>query len=552
MLNRSRHTYSIEGRPLHPHVKLTGELFPRLLSTRIVEDDGAEYFGPFLGRTAARLLIDFLNTTFRLRTCTIPIDGSFPVPCVQYYARRCLAPCVVSLCDADDYLDMTELGRLFLRNERKEFESAVLAQIDAAAERLEFERAASYRDILTRVRAFWKDPRRKVWIDDAVDTYAVERDADVLRVYIITTRGARTLGSRVFVFQIFEETDIREVLADVIAQFYRAGMPKEIRIPFDIPNRLDLSKELRRRFGRPAKFVIEGQVPERVTALKALARTKLEVDLEDLKPYLSADRIGRQLAKLFGLAKAPLTIESFDAAHIAGRFASAGMAVWQDGKLRSEDYRADLSRQTSEIATLREFVNDRYSTASLQPPGLILVDGGKAHVNAVVKELTRLSIKTVPVIGAVKPRGKHGEVSHFIAADGRQVEFNPESAAMRLLKLLRDEAHDLANTAHGQSRDMSHYYQLAAILPSLNERERQTLFGRFGSIKRIIDSDLTRIADAIGHERAAAVAENLERYRRALSTEVLPPIVPIRYDDPNGKADDLRPIRATNWSRENS
>jgi excinuclease ABC subunit C len=552
MLNRSRHTYSIEGQPIHPHIKLTNELFPRLLSTRLVEDDGAEYFGAFLGRTAARILIDFLNTTFRLRTCTIPIDGSFPVPCTQFYAKRCLAPCVASLRDLDDYLGMAELARLFLRNDRKEFELAALAQMDAASERLEFERAAFYRDIFKKVQAFWRDPRRQVWIDDAVDTYVVERDADILRIYIITTRRARTLGSRVFVFQVFDETDIREVLADVIAQFYLVSMPREIRVPFDFERRGELLRDLKRRFGRPEKIVVEGQVPERVTALKALAKTKLDVELEDLKPYISPERIGKQLAKIFGLKTPPSRIEAFDAAHISGRFASAAMAVWRDGKLRSQDYRAALSEHSGEIDMLTEFIKEHASDLGTQSPSLILVDGGKAHVNAATKTLASMAIDDIPVVGAVKPKGKHGEVSHFIAPDGSRVAFNPEVAAMRLLKLLRDEAHDLANAAHGQSRDMSHYYQLAAILPSLNERERQTLFERFGSIRKIVESDMENVGETIGQNRIEVVAADLENYRLGLNGELLPPIVPIRYDDPNGEAGDLRPIRAVNWMRENA
>lgn len=552
MFSASKNTYSIEGQPVHPHVKITDEMFPRLLSTRVLEDDGAEYFGAFLGRTAARILIDFLNTTFRLRTCTIPIDGSFPVPCTQYYAKRCLAPCVESLCDLDEYLDMVELSRSFLRNDRKEFELAVLAQMDAASERLEFEQAAYYRDILKKVKAFWRDPRRQVWIDDAVDTFVVERDIDVVRVYVITTRRARTLGSRVFVFHLFDETDIREVMGDVISQFYRVNMPREIRVPFDFPGRHDLTREMKRRFGRPAKIVVEGQMPERVTALKTLARTKLDVQLESLKPYVSPERIGRQLAKLFGLATEPSRIEAFDAAHISGLFASAGMTVWQDGKLRSEDYRAALSEQTSEIATLREFIEARFSVDETRVPGLVVVDGGKAHVNAAKKALAALPIAAIPVVGAVKPKGRHAEVSHFIAPNGERAEFNPDVAAMQVLKLLRDEAHDLANAAHGQSRDMSHYYELAAILPSLNEKERQQLLERFGSIRKVVEAELDNIVKAIGPDRMEAVSADLDKYRVGPIAELRPPIVPLRYDDPNGEAGDLRPIRALNWMREMS
>lgn len=549
MSDRTKYKYSIAGQPLYPHIKLTRETFPRLLSTRIIDDDGAEYFGAFLTRSAARILIDFLNTTFRLRSCTIPVDGRFPIPCTQYYERRCVAPCVESLCSPVEYQDFVELARLFLRNDRKEFEISVLALIDASAGRTDFERAASFRDVLTKVREFWSNKRLQVWLDDAVDTYVAEADGDDLRIFVVTTRRARTLGSRVFTFHFLEDGDYSDLLADIILQFYRAHLPREIRVPFDFKRRREVSQELSRRFGRSVRIIVEGMVPERAAALKALARTKLDIGLENLKPVVTAKDLKRKLMKMFGLNRPPSRIEAYDAAHISGSFATAGMSVWQEGRLVSEEYRKELSEQTTEIAALRGFVSKRFSIPAEPLPELILVDGGKAHVNAVLIELSAKLANAIPVIGAVKPRGKHGDISHFLTADGHRVEFDPASPAMRVLKLLRDEAHELANAAHGQSRDMSHFYELAAILPSLNEKERQRLLTRFGSIRKILNSDSKKITEAVGAERAATVVQDLEIYRSEPGKKPLPLIVPIRYDDPNGMAGDLRPIKTSNRPR---
>ena len=546
MHSGGRYSFSIADLPLYPHVKLTSEVFPRLLSTRKIEDDGSEYFGPFLTRSAARILIDFLNATFRLRTCTIPIDGTFPVPCTQFYARRCVAPCVKSLCGREEYLDNVHLARLFLRNERKEFELSSLALIDAAAERLEFERAGFFRDILLKAKSFWANPRQNVWLDEAVDTYVVDRAADIITIFIITTRRMRTLGSWTCEFQIFDETDVRELLAGVIAQFYPVGVPREVRVPFDFPGRHELSRRLSNNAGRPVKMIVEGQVPERVTALKALARTKLNLDLENLKPVVTPEKLQRQLVRKFGLMVPPSRIEAFDAAHISGTFTTAGMSVWQNGRLHSEEYRAALSEDAGEIATLKNFIFQRFSGVEGRRPELVLIDGGKAHVNAAVGVLRSLSIDDIFVIGAVKPPRRHGEVSHFLTADGTRVDFDPDNAAMRVLRLLRDEAHELANSAHQQSRDMSHFYELAAIFPSLNERERQLLMARLGSIKQIVNSEPARIADILGPQRSKLFQRDLEVHRRGESKKQVPLIVPIRYDDPNGEAGDLRPIKTTN------
>src|SRR5512140_1740847 len=109
----------------YPHMKLTSERFPRVLATRAIEDDGAEYFGAFLTRTAVRILIDYLNRRFRLRTCDIDIDGSFAMPCTQYYRHRCVAPCVARLCSPQRYAERVDLVRSFLANDRANFRSTI-------------------------------------------------------------------------------------------------------------------------------------------------------------------------------------------------------------------------------------------------------------------------------------------------------------------------------------------------------------------------------------------------------------------------------------------
>jgi excinuclease UvrABC nuclease subunit len=132
------------------------EKFPRILATRRIEDDGAEYFGAFLTKTAVRILMGFLNRKFRLRTCDIPIDGSFSVPCTQYYHRRCIAPCVESLCDRENYLEIVQLVRLFLSNRRRELVEDLTSRMDAAAGQLDFETAAYWRDLIKSIEKFWK------------------------------------------------------------------------------------------------------------------------------------------------------------------------------------------------------------------------------------------------------------------------------------------------------------------------------------------------------------------------------------------------------------
>lgn len=535
--------FSIEGQPLYPHMKLTAEAFPRLLSTRKIVDDAAEYFGPFLNRSAARILVDFLNQTFRLRTCYIDIDGNFAVPCTQYYEKRCVAPCVQSLCNPEEYKESVGLARLFLRNHRDWFESEMRQLIEAAASDLDFEKAAFFRDMLQKVSDFWRDKRRQVWISDAVDTLVLKEDGPNVTVYLVTTRGRRMLGSRVFVFPAFPGVEAEQALADVIEQFYRIHVPREIRVSRNFFGRRELSRDLSQSFGRAVKIVVVRENTAPITALKALIRTKHGDDLDNLKPLKSLPEIQQALKKMFGLARSPSRIEAFDAAHISGTSPSAAMSVWENGKFLNADYKSGLSDQKSELDTLREFVAKRFADGST-PPDLVVIDGGTAHLKTALDAVSTIPNRKFAMIGAVKPRGKHSEISHFITEDGTRIEFDVDSEAMRILQVLRDDAHELANATHRQSRDMGYYYELAGILPSLNENERQMMLVSFGSIKRILEIDEKEIREAVGDAKSLRVLRDLDNHKRGKSVKIPPLIVPIRYDDPSGAADDLRPINA--------
>ncbi len=280
--------FSIAGQPIHPHIKLTRESFPRALATRILKDDGDEYFGAFLNRTSVRILIDFLNRTFRLRSCAITIDGTFPVPCTQYYAKRCVAPCVESLCDRGSYLEIVELVRLFLRNDREQFLAAINEKIERGAAELDFETAAFFRDVLRSVESYWSTPRWQVWLGDSVDTVELQEENGLISVIVISQRGRRTLGEAVFTFAARPDVSATRAIPDVITQFYRYHLPREIRVSHDFEGRGRLAKELGSKFGRKVNIIVATSSVRRVTAERALDRTMERIALQALSKNTDA------------------------------------------------------------------------------------------------------------------------------------------------------------------------------------------------------------------------------------------------------------------------
>ena len=201
-----KNSFDISGQRLYPFLKITRERFPRLLVTRKVEADGAEYFGAFLPETGVRFFINFLDKLFKTRSCTIEIDGDFIVPCPQFYARRCVAPCVRNLCSEKQYAETVEFLRLFLRRENAELKKKLLEKIEYFAEILDFETATEWRDKLNAIEDFWQKNEWILWLDDSTDSWRIERKNGEVFVYLVTMRGRKNLGRTVFVFGASEKS----------------------------------------------------------------------------------------------------------------------------------------------------------------------------------------------------------------------------------------------------------------------------------------------------------------------------------------------------------
>jgi excinuclease ABC subunit C len=533
---------SLAEQRLYPHLKITREKFPRLLVTRKIENDAADYFGAFLPETGVRFLLDFLNRTFRLRNCTIPIDGNFPVPCTQFYEKRCVAPCVRNICNEIDYAEFVLLVRLFLQDKKEDFEEFLHQKITSSAENLDFETAAYWRDMLLSVQSIWKEKNLQLRVDDTIDSFEITEKNDEIFIYLVTQRGRRILGKRVFVFEKKDNFALKIYMSQFLWQFYRFHAPKEIRVPLDFPNRKFLIEILSRRENRKIKISIIKFADKKITTERAFGRTKFEFDFRQIKLPLNHKDLQNALIKELGLKYQPRRIECFDVAHIAATNFVAAKAVWANGEFLTNEYRFWCFEEISELKMLEKGIEKSFEAQDKQPD-LVLIDGGKPQLNAALKALKKFGRRKFSLIAAVKPSNRHSEVSHFIHENGEIFNMNPDSDAMQLLVRLRDEAHELANRIHRTLRDTSHFYELANILPDLTEKERRDLLLKFGSIKNLKQAVQNDFVEVFGSEKGEKVFVILNNYKpeKNLSLESL--IVPIRYDDPNGEAKDLRPLR---------
>lgn len=540
MKNDLEKKFSLIDQRLYPHFKLTRERFPRLLATRRIADDGAEYFGAFLPETGVRFLIDFLNKTFRLRACEIEIDGSFDVPCTQFYRQRCVAPCVANLCDEKEYRGQVALVRLFLERRTGELRAKYAQKIEALSENFEFERAARARDEWLEIEKILTAKEWNFFLDDATDTFEIAETHNEFFVHLVTMRGRKTLGKRTFVF---EKAGARaEILPAILPEFYRYHAPKEIRVGEDFPGRSKLAEELSRRFGRKIRISLVRAAEPKILTNRALERTKYEHEFRQIRREMSVGEIEAELQTLFDLRRKPARIEAFDVAHISASDFTAARSVWESGKFLGKEYDFWLSDEQSELDALRKFIEIRFSRRVGNFPDLILIDGGRAHLQAALRALSNLPERDCAVISAVKPRGQHGEIAHFLTESGAQVEFDGLNQAHRLLQILRDEAHDLSNEIHRQRREMSHFYELAAVLPSLGEADRRTVLKLAGSLKNVLGLTQKDLSALFSPEKSNSILLDLQRFKSGDAGKIEPLIVPLRFADENGDAADLRPL----------
>lgn len=525
----------------YPYLKITDEKFPRLLVTRKIENDKAEYFGAFLPETGVRFFIDFLNKLFKLRTCTIEIDGKFNVPCPQFYAKRCLAPCVENLCGEKDYLESVEFLRLFLARRKDILNEKLLEKIEKHSAHFDFETAAEWRDKLTAIENFWNKNEWILWLDDATDNWEIERRENKIYVFLVTMRGRKNMGKRVFIFK--DEFSDAEIYTEILPEFYLFHAPSEIRISNDFPNRKILADKLSKRENRKVKVTVTNEKNQKKTIDRAVERNKHEFDLRNIKPPILTKDLQMEIKRIFKLKTLPKRIEAFDAAHISGANAVGANAVWENGKFISGEYKFWFSDGASEIETLQNSISARFSDRK-NLPDLLLIDGGNSQLNAALNALENFKVRKFFIISAVKPPRKHGEISHFLTETGEKILFESDSEAFRFLQRLRDEAHNAANSVHRTSRDFSHFYELAAILPNAEEKTRREVLRKFGSINGIKNISFEDLKANLDLEIAEIIWNDLQNFKQNGEYTITPPIVPIRHDDPNGDAQNLQPLQS--------
>ncbi|MEH7299044.1 excinuclease ABC subunit UvrC [Neobacillus drentensis] len=475
----------------YPFIKLTAERHPKLIITRKVKKDKGKYFGPYPNVGAANETKKLLDRIYPLRKCATLPDRV----CLYYHLGQCLAPCVNEVPEAQ-YKQMTDEITRFLNGGYKEIKKELTEKMTAAAEELDFERAKEFRDKIVHIETIME--KQKITMTDFTDRdvfgYAVDKGWMCVQVFFV--RQGKLIERDVSMFPIYNEPE--EEILTFLGQFYQKAnhfKPKEILIQDEID--LNMTAQLLEvKVLQPKKGQKKDLVNLAIKNAKIALNEKFSLIEKDEERTIKAVE---NLGKLLGIYT-PHRIESFDNSNIQGTDPVSAMVVFTDGKANKREYRKYKIKSVKgpdDYESMREVTRRRYSRAlkeNLPLPDLIIIDGGKGHVETVRDVLENELGLDIPLSGLVKDE-KHRTSQLLYGNPLEIVPLERNSQEFYLLQRIQDEVHRFAITFHRQIRGKSAFQSLLDDIPGIGEKRKKLLLKQFGSVKKMKEASLEEFTD---------------------------------------------------------
>jgi excinuclease ABC subunit C len=526
----------------YPYIKFTAaEKYPRVYFTRRIKKDGSLYFGPYFPAGLARRILHFVHKRFLVPSCTVDLTRSHPRPCLQYYIKRCLGPCVTGLTSDERYGEAARDVRLFLEGRRHDLMKSLESRMMAAAEREQFEQAAAYRDLLRTLEDIEERQRIAAAQGDDTDVLAYYAEPPLVAANLFHLRGGRVVDRREFYWEDLEEFDPQEFVPSLLKQLYMEAeyLPKAIHVPIDFEDRELLEETLAERAGHRVEIFTPQRGNKRsfLDLVESNAKHSFEQRFRVLKP--SSKAIGEALQNALNLAEEPRRIESFDISHIQGTDTVASMVVWENGRMKKSDYRKFIIRgdegrgegahvensnnpfpivaspsasfpisKNDDFASMREAVTRRYRRLQEEKkplPSLILIDGGIGQLHAAAQALDSLQIINQPLASIAKKE----EILYVFGQEDEPIVLEHHSPVLHLIQQIRDETHRFAVTFHRQRRAARQTKSALDGIPGIGPRTAQKLLREFGSVSNVRRAGLDKLSQVIPRKTAEKLFEQL-------------------------------------------
>lgn len=461
------------------------------------------FFGPFPSAHAAKQTLLMMQKMFMVRQCTNAFFAQRQRPCLEYQIKRCKAPCV-GLVSPEEYADDVNNTIRFLKGEGTDLQVKLVGKMEQAAEDMNFEQAALYRDQLSMLREV--QAKQAVYtVKGEADIIAIASQAGITCVHVMNVRNGQVLGGNNYFPDVDSENDIADNLSEFVSSFYfqvSDDLPEELIISHELPDQTAMTEALTETFGKKVtlKTKVREQRSEWLTLAQMNANNALQTKLGDYLEVKSRFNALNEVLKEALQGKSLDRIECFDISHTMGEATIASCVVADQGGLRKRDYRQYAIHGITggdDYAAMKQVLNRRYSKQPL--PDLLLIDGGKGQLNMAKDVLSELGILTQTLlVGVAKGEGRKAglEVLHFI--DREPLDLPADSKALHLIMHIRDEAHRFAITAHRKKRDKRRSSSVLEAIPGLGEKRRRELLNHFGGLQQLLGASQDEIGQVNG------------------------------------------------------
>ncbi|MEZ4494077.1 MAG: excinuclease ABC subunit UvrC [Dehalococcoidia bacterium] len=513
----------------YPYLKVDVQNpWPRVSITRRIEKDGARYFGPYASAGSVRATLDLTKKLFPWRSCTKEITGRDPRPCLDYYIKRCIAPCT-SFCTPEEYAEVVEQVILFLEGKANDVVRRLKAQMSDAAERMEFERAAMVRDQLKAVERTIERQTVATTRKEDADIFGIARSDDQACVQVFFIRGTQMVGRDHFIVEGARDETDSAVLGSFLEQYYESAqyIPKLVAVAVEPAERNDIEAMLSEK----RESQVEVRVPARGEKLRLIemanenARETLDMlQVKWLADATKTDRALEQLQEELALPEPPGRIECYDNSNIQGSSPVSSMVVFENGRPATSQYRrfrVKTVEGADDFATMQEVLRRRFRRAgkvrsqsvavdgevaelpeaddAWDLPDLVIIDGGKGQLSAAVEAMREIGVYDIPTVGLAK---QHEEL--FVPGEPAPVILPRGSDALYLVQRIRDEAHRFAITYHRQLRGKSQVSSALDNVPGIGPKRKKALLRKFGSVKAVREASVEEVAATVGFTEALA------------------------------------------------
>ena len=508
--NSPKYNTLLKDDKTYPYIKVTvGEDYPRILFSRTMKKDKSRYFGPYTSAAAVKDTIELLNKLYQLRTCNrvLPRDIGIERPCLNYHIRQCLAPCQ-GYVSKEEYRQKVAGALEFLNGNYSPILKDLEEKMKKAAEAMEFEDAARYRDLLSSVRQVSQKQKITEGVGEDKDILALYQDETEAVVQVFFVRDGKLIGREHYYMTHVPENNKPAILQDFVKQFYAGTpfIPRELMLQYEIEDAELIEKWLSERKGSRVYLKVPkiGSKEKLVELAAQNAKLVLSQDREKLKR--EEGRTIGAVKEISDLLQLPLTgtarMEAYDISNINGFENVGSMVVYEKGKPKRSDYRKFKIKSVSgpdDYACMREVLTRRFrhgmeESRELEEqemdqeygsftkfPDLILMDGGRGQVNIALSVLEELGID-IPVCGMVKDDNHRtrGLYYHNI-----ELPIDTHSEGFKLITRIQDEAHRFAIEYHRSLRSKTQVRSVLDDIPGVGPARRKALMRHFKSLEEI-------------------------------------------------------------------